>query len=66
MRKISSSTTAGYGCAATVVDVGHRAGYGSRGRYAAEDWRHEIGHTLRYEFLVAVVAVADDTVGHCG
>ena len=55
---------AGDRCAAAVVDIRHRAGDGSRSGDSAEDGTDEVGHTLSNEFLVAVVAVADDTVGH--
>ena len=58
---------AGYGRAATVVDVGHRTGNGAGGGDAANERRHHIGNALGHQFLVAVVVVANDTVGHrCG
>ena len=57
---------AGNGRAAAVVDVGHRTGDGTRGRYAAEDGRRQVGQSLGDEFCVGAMAVADDTVGHCG
>ena len=55
-----------HGRAAAVVDVGHGAGDGSRGRNAAEERREEVGGTLRDELRVRVVAVAHHTVGHGG
>ena len=57
---------AGHGSASAVVDVGHRTGYGTRARYAAEERCAQVGHALAYEFLVAVVMVAAHTVGHGG
>lgn len=54
------------GGAPAVVDVRHRAGYGSRGGYAAEDGGDHVGHALGDEFHVRVVAVRDGAVGHGG
>ena len=53
-----------HGGTSAVVDVGHRACYGSRSGYAAEDGRHEVGHALTYQFSIGIVMVAYDTVGH--
>ena len=52
------------GRAAAVVDVGHRAGDGARGRDAAEERRQQVGGALRDELGVGVVAVVDHAVGH--
>ena len=51
------------GRAAAVVDVGHRTGDGTRGRYAAEDGRRQVGQTLGDKFCVGVMTVANDTGG---
>ena len=50
--------------AAAIVDIRHGAGNGSRGRDTAKERRHEVGHTLRHEFGVAIVAVANHTIGN--
>ena len=55
-----------YGSAPTIVDVRHGACDGSRGGYAAKDRGCEIGHALRNEFHVGVVAVGDGSVGNSG
>ena len=55
---------AGYGGAASVVDVGHGAGYGSCGRDSAEKWCDDVSCALCDEFHVGVVAVADDAIGY--
>ncbi len=52
------------GRTAAVVDVGHCTGDGTRGRYAAEDGRRQVGQSLGDKFCVGVMTVADDTVGH--
>ena len=51
-------------CAAAIVDIRHGTGNGTRGRNTAKERRDEVGHTLRHEFGVAVVAVANHTIGH--
>ena len=52
--------------ASAVVDVRHRAGDGSRGRDASEYGREDVGDALSHQFLVGVVMVSDDPVGHRG
>ena len=47
-----------------IVNVGHRTGDGTRGRYTAEDGRRQVGQSLSDKFCVGVMTVADDTVGH--
>lgn len=57
----------GNGRAPAVVDVGHGAGNGSRARNTAKERRAKVGNALSDEFLVGVMVVATDTVGHsCG
>ena len=53
-----------HGGASAVVDVGHGASDGSRSGDTSEERAHHVGDTLSHELLVAVVLVADDTVGH--
>ena len=57
---------AGDRAAATVVDVGHRAGDGAGDGDAAEDRDDDVGRALGDQLGVRVVAVADDAVGHGG
>ena len=57
---------AGNWCASAVVDVGHCAGDGAGGGYAAEERRGEVGNALRHQLGVGVVVVADDAVGNGG
>ena len=51
--------------AATIVDVRHRAGNGSRSGDATKEWRYHVCHTLRNEFHVRVMLVADNAIGYC-
>ena len=54
------------GCLAAVVDVGHGASDGTCGWDASEDGAQHVGNALADEFLVGVVLVSDDTIGHSG
>ena len=54
------------GCLAAVVDVGHGASDGTCGGDASEDGAQHVGNALTDEFLVGVVLVSDDTIGHSG
>ena len=50
--------------AATTFDIGDRARNGACGRHAAKERRDKIGHTLRHEFLIGVVPVANEAIGN--
>ena len=50
--------------ASAIVDIGHGARDGTCGRNASEQGRHDVGHALCHQFHVAVMLVADYTVGH--
>lgn len=54
------------GCAPSIVDVGHRAGYGSRSGYAAKERCDDVGHTLGDELCVRVVVLARHPIGYSG
>jgi len=49
--------------AASGTHVGRGAGNGARGGKTAEQWRHDVGQTLRHEFLVRIVPIVNCGVG---
>ena len=56
----------GHGGASPVIDIRHGTGDGTGGRDTAEDGGEDVGDALSHQFLIRVVMVADDTVGHGG
>ena len=52
------------GAAPAVVDVGHRAGYGSRDGDPTDEGHNDIGHPLRHELCIGAVALPDDPIGN--
>ena len=56
----------GHGGASPVIDIRHGTGDGAGGRDTAEDGGEDVGDALSHQFLIRVVMVADDTVGHGG
>ena len=56
----------GHRGASAIVDVGHGTCDGSRAGDASEERCTQVGHSLTYEFLVGVVAVAAHTISHGG
>ena len=59
-----SMNDSGYRRAPSVVDIGHRARYGSRCWYSAEERRGEVGDALSDEFGIRVMMVACNAVGN--
>ena len=57
---------AGHAGGGVVVDVGHGAGDGSCGGDTAEEGGHDVGNALPHQFLIGVVVVARDAIGHGG
>ena len=51
------------GRASATFDIGHCAGNGACGWHAAKEGRYKVGHALRHQLLVGVVAVVNQAVG---
>ena len=50
--------------AATTFDIGDRASNGASGGHATKERRDKVGHTLRHEFLIGVVPIANQAIGN--